>query len=162
MSDQDQTVTQLISLLKGQAHLGFSDAVAEFPVDQINTKAPNVEYTFYALIEHINRTQQDILNYIDAPKYDEPKWPDDYWPAKDYQASQDDWQKTIRQVEEGISKLIEILSDQDSDLNAVVKHGSGDHTLLREILMVADHNAYHIGELAILRQVTDSWGSAKH
>ncbi len=142
--------------------MNFSQAVAGFPIDQINTKAPNVEYTFYALIEHINRTQQDFINYISADSYEEPKWPDDYWPAKDYEASEEDWTKAVHETEEGTQKLIDILSQPDVDLNTPVKNGPADHTLLREILMAADHAAYHVGELAILRQVTNTWGDTEH
>ena len=89
--------------------------------------------------------------------YEEPVWPKDYWPMPDATTDQTGWNDSIAAFEVDLAELIAIVQDPATDLTATVP-SSNDHTILREILIVADHNAYHIGELAILRQVDDAWG----
>lgn len=146
----------IFQLEKGHAHMPFADAVADFPPELINTKAPNVEYTFWHLIEHIRLTQKDILDFIVAKEYTEPTWPDDYWPPKDKQATEKQWQKSITMFLDDQKKLVEIIRDPKTNLYAKIPRGTGQ-TITREIMVVVDHNAYHTGELGILRQVCKGW-----
>jgi hypothetical protein len=149
----------LVDLLRGgNAHMGFDAAVAEFPEALINARPANVEYTFWHLIEHLRLTQVDLLNYVTDAGYQEPAWPAEYWPARDAQATQADWEASIAAFRQDLDAFVAIIAAEATDLFAGVP-SHAEHTFLREALILADHNAYHIGELAILRQVERGWGA---
>ena len=146
---------QLVNMLTvGQAHMTFEDAVRNLPPDEINARAANVEYTFWHLLEHLRICQWDILDYIRNPNYKELTFPDDLWPAREATTDISGWQKTIQQFLSDRAELISIINDPQTDLYSPIPHGYDGHTILREILIVADHNAYHIGEFGILRHIT--------
>lgn len=148
---------QLAQLLDGVgAHMPFDEAVADFPDDAINRRPPNVEYTPWHLLEHLRLTQADILDYVINEHYVEPSWPADYWPARDAMAARDVFDQTIRDFRADLVALRELVLDPAHDLFAVIP-GTPGHTLLREARIDADHNAYHVGEFAILRQVMGTW-----
>lgn len=148
----------LITLLDGgNAHMSFNDVVANFPLDKINTNPPNVPYTPWHLVEHLRITQWDILEYVRNPQYESPEWPAGYWPAPTAKTDAAGWQHTIEQFRTDLRDIREIALAPSTDLYTPIPHGYGGHTILREILLVADHNAYHIGELGILRQVMQAW-----
>lgn len=148
----------LIALLDGgSAHMGFNDVVANFPLDKINAYPPNVSYTPWHLIEHLRITQWDILEYVRNPNHESPEWPIGYWPAPTAKTDATGWQRTIDQFRADLRAVRDIAADPATDLYTPIPHGYGGHTILREILLVADHNAYHIGELGILRQVMQAW-----
>jgi hypothetical protein len=149
---------QLLALLRGgNAHLGFDDAVANFPPEHIHTKPPNVSYTPWHLLEHIRIAQGDILEFVRNPDHVSPSWPEGYWPAPDEQADQARWQQTINEFRADLKAIENLVTDPNTDFFSPIPHAPG-YTIFREILLVADHNAYHIGEFAILRQVMDTWG----
>ncbi len=152
--------SQLVNMLTvRQAHMDFEDAVAEFPEDQINAKPPRCDYTFWHLLEHMRLGQEDILEYILSDSYQWPTFPDDYWPDKSTNTDWKGWQNTIRQFLDDRQKLVEIINDPAVDLYAKLPNsGEYDHNILREINIIANHNAYHTGELGILRQAMDLWG----
>jgi hypothetical protein len=150
--------THLLNLLKGgNAHMTLDEAVTDFPGDKINVKFPNGTYSSWDLLEHIRITQSDILNFITNDKYESLEWPGDYWPSNDKIAGKKDWQETIKSFEEDLKILQKIVNNPKTNLYTKIKHGTGQ-TILREVLLVADHNAYHIGEFAIMRQALDTWG----
>jgi hypothetical protein len=150
--------TQLINLLtEQQAHMMFGDAVRNFPESHINTRPPGVDYTFWHLLEHLRICQWDILDYIRNPSYQHMEWPRQYWPAQNAVTDLAGWQQTIDQFRDDLAALVGIVQDPQTDLYAPIPHGYDGHTILREIFIVADHNAYHVGELAILRQVAGIW-----
>jgi hypothetical protein len=158
MNDQ-QLREQLAELLDGVgAHMSFEEAVADFPDEAINRRAPNVDYGPWQLLEHLRLTQLDILEYVRDADYEERDWPLDYWPAPDATATREQFDATIRGFLADQAELRAILMDPATDLFAVIP-GSPGHTLVREIRVDADHNAYHIGEFAILRQVMGTWPS---
>ena len=147
----------LLYLLRGGgAHMDLDQAVADFPEAHFNTRPPNVPYSFWHLLEHIRLAQWDILDYIRNPNYVWPHWPDDYWPAPDAQADPVKWAETLRQFHDDLTALADIVENPQTDLTAPIAHAP-QHTTLREILLVADHTAYHVGEFGILRQVMDLW-----
>ena len=147
----------LLALLHGgHAHMSFDEAVAEFPVTQINTHPPHVPYTPWHLLEHLRIAQWDILEFIRNPAHISPPWPEGYWPAREARADARAWASTIADFQADLRALQELVADPATDLTAPLSHAP-EYTILREILVVADHNAYHIGEFAILRQVMETW-----
>ena len=148
---------QLRSLLRSEnAHMCFDEAVADFPMDQINTLIPNGNYTPWHILEHLRLAQRDILLFMTDPAYEEPNWPDEYWPAHDAKATPPEWDRTIDGFRADLAEFERLLQDDQFDLEQTVPWGSGQ-TYLREFLLVADHNAYHIGEFGVLRQIMRTW-----
>jgi hypothetical protein len=161
MDPDRQLRDHLVHVLRGgNAHMPFAEAVAEFPQAQINTRPPRVAYTFWHLVEHLRMTQADILTYLTAADYQAPAWPRDYWPALDARATKQVWDQSVAAFQRDLEAIVRIVTDDGTDLFGTVP-SHDEHTVLREVLIVADHNAYHIGELSILRQVTNAW-SRRH
>jgi hypothetical protein len=159
MTDDDALRRELIRLLDGvDAHMPFDEAVADFPDEAMNLRAPNVEYTPWHIIEHIRRTQADILEYVHGEGYHEKAWPQDFWPARDEVATRDQWDASIRGFKADLEAFKALVRDPSRDLFAVLPDTPG-HTLAREVRIVGDHNAYHTGEFAVLRQVMGTWGA---
>lgn len=151
----------LVGVLRGgNAHMPFAEVIAEFPEVHINTKPPRVDYSFWHLLEHLRMTQADILAYLTTADYQAPVWPRDSWPAPDTQATKQEWDESIAAFQRDLEAIVSIVADDGTDLFGTVP-STDEHTVLREVLIVADHNAYHIGELGILRQVTKAW-SPRH
>jgi DinB superfamily len=148
---------QLVNLLRvSQAHAPFEAIVADFPAARINDRAPNVSYSPWHLLEHIRLTQLDILDFIRDPNYVSRPWPAGYWPAPGTHADSAAWQRTIHDYLADRDALERIVLDPATDLCAPLPAGD-KYTILREILVVADHTAYHVGEFGILRQVMGTW-----
>ena len=144
-------------LLARQAHMQFADAVANFPVEHFNTRPPQLDYSFWHLLEHIRICQYDILDYIRNPEYTAPDFPVGVWPDKNKECDSVEWQNTIDQFYTDRQALVDIIENPETDFYAPIPHGWEGHNVLREILIVADHNAYHIGEFGILRQLMKLW-----
>jgi DinB superfamily len=148
---------ELIRLLEGKgAHMTFEEAVADFPDEAINERAPHVTYTPFGLVEHIRLVQADLLEYVTSSDYRDKEWPDDFWPAEDQRATREELDASIESFLGDRRALRELVEDPATDLFAVIS-GSPGHTLLREVRMAGDHCAYHVGEFAILRQVMGTW-----
>lgn len=148
---------QVLALLDGRnAHATLDDVVAGFPPEHFNTRPPNVPYSPWHLLEHIRIAQWDILEFTRDPNYKSPPWPEGYWPAPDAQADEAAWSNTLAAIRADMAALKAMVQDPARDLTAELPHAPG-YTLLREALLVADHNAYHIGEFGILRQVMGTW-----
>ncbi|HEU0115326.1 MAG TPA: DinB family protein [Thermomicrobiales bacterium] len=149
---------QLVDLLRGgNAHMPFAEAVADFPEAKINVRPPNVAYTLWHLLEHLRLAQADILAYLTRADYVAPEWPAAYWPAPDAEATKRDWDESVAAFDRDLEAIVAIVADEATDLFGSVP-SCADHTVLREALIVADHNAYHIGEMGALRQVAAAWG----
>ena len=152
---------QLVRLLDGvDAHMPFEEAVRDFPDEAMNERPPNVGYTPWHLVEHLRLTQWDILDYVTNPTYVEREWPREYWPDPSATATRADWDASVAGFLADRAAIRALILDDERDLFAVIP-GTPGHTLLREVRIVADHNAYHVGELAILRQVMGSWPSGR-
>jgi hypothetical protein len=148
---------QLLALLDGSgAHMTFEEAVAEFPEDAVNAAPPNVPYTPWHLVEHLRITQRDMLDYVTRTDYPQLDWPTDYWPARDTRASRDQWETSVHAFLEDRGRLAAIATDPERDLEASMPWTQG-HSLVRCVRIIGNHNSYHVGELAILRQVMGSW-----
>jgi hypothetical protein len=149
---------QLVYLLEGRgAHMTFDEAVADFPMEAINLKPEGVDYSFWHLLEHLRICQWDILEFTRDPEHVSPEFPVGLWPAPDAKTDEAGWQKTLDLFRTDLAAMIELTQDPSLELVAQIPHAPG-YTYLREILLVADHNAYHTGEFAILRQVMGLWG----
>ncbi len=158
MDTDDSLRKHLLSLLQARgAHMDFDDAVADFPPELINAFPQNVPYTPWHLVEHLRITQWDILEYVRNPRHVSPPWPAGYWPDRNAKTDLAGWQQSIQSFRSDLQALQDMVADPKVDLHAPIPHGYGGHTILREALLVADHNAYHVGELAILRQVMNAW-----
>jgi hypothetical protein len=141
-----------------QAHMDLEDAVANFPEEHMNTRLLNCDYTFWQLLEHIRICQKDILDYIESEDYHWPDFPNDLWPDKSAETDLSGWQQTIEQFYIDRHRLVEIINDPVVDLfTPLPNSGEHPHNILREINIVANHNAYHTGEFGILRQVMGLW-----
>jgi hypothetical protein len=152
---------ELLALLAGEgAHMPFEEAVADFPDEAINLRPPNVPYTPWHLLEHLRMAQHDILDYITNRGYLEPGWPEDYWPAADATATPADVAATVDAFRADRQALRDLVADAATDLLAPIP-GTPGHTIVREVRLLGDHNAYHVGEFAILRQVTGTWPAGR-
>jgi len=157
--DRNRSKAELLAILDSRdAHMTFDDAVADFPVDAINVRPPKVDYTPWHLLEHLRITQLDILDYVRNPGYVAPEWPKDYWPAPEVRATPAEFAATVASFLADLEALRVIVADPATDPFAVIPWSPG-HTIAREVRIVADHNAYHIGEFAILRQIMGTWPS---
>jgi len=148
---------ELLALLEGgNAHMGFEGVIADFPLEHINSKAPNTPYSFWHFVDHLRIAQWDILEFIRNPNHVSPKYPEGYRPRPEEKTDAKGWQKSIDGVLADLEALKEIVRDEQTDLFAPIPHAPG-YTIFREIVLAADHNAYHTGELAIMRQTMNIW-----
>ena len=143
-----------------EAHVGFDAAVDGVPDKLRGEKPAALPYSPWQLLEHLRITQHDILEFCRNPAYEEPNWPADYWPAADAPPTAAAWDESIRQFRDDRTALQQLAMDGTLDLTARIPHGSGQ-TYLRELVLVADHNAYHIGELIIVRRLLGIWKPAR-
>ena len=142
---------QLIKTLDGSnTHITFDRAIENFPLDKINTRIAEVPYSSYDILEHMRFTQWDVLDFIINPNYP-PKSGDDYWPPKNKEATINDWHIALKQFQQDLLALKEIVVDSSTDFTSPIPHAT-DYTIFREILVVGNHNSYHIGQLMVLKR----------
>jgi hypothetical protein len=143
----------LLKLLSGKwAHLEFDDAVAEFPAHIRGTKAGRLPYSAWQLLEHMRIAQWDILEFSRDPGHVSPDWPAGYWPETEEPPSESAWDDSVRRFKNDLEDMRELIENPDTDLFSQIPHGSGQ-TILREAMLLADHNAYHIGQLVLVRKI---------
>jgi len=143
----------LLELLEGKsAHIDMESALTDFPLEDINTVVEGSPHTAWQLLEHIRIAQGDILEFCRNADHKSPPWPDGYWPTVD--GSSDRWQAAATQMIADAEATRALVRDNSLDLYTPIPHGSGQ-TLLREILLVADHNAYHLGQLMLVRRMLE-------
>jgi hypothetical protein len=151
---------ELITLLDGgKAHASFDDAVKGFPVKLRGTVPDGLPYSGWQIVEHMRIAQRDILEFSDNSdgSYKSMKWPDDYWPKAAAPADEKAWEKSLRQIRADRKAFDKLLHDaDDAALVKAFKWGDGQN-LLHEALLIADHNAYHTGELIVLRRLLGAW-----
>jgi hypothetical protein len=153
----DPVREQVLALLRGgNAHVGFDDAVKDFPAKLHGTKPPGAEHTAWQLLEHMRIAQWDILQFSRSSKHVSPEWPGGYWPKTGKPPNSDAWQKSIASFKKDLKAMQELVEDPKTDLHARIAHGTGQ-TIFREALLVADHNAYHVGQLVLLRRLLGAW-----
>jgi hypothetical protein len=139
--------------MKG-AHVNL-DGVTDFPADLRGAKPPGAPHSAWQLLEHMRLAQEDVLDFSRNPKYEEKSFPDDYWPDTEVPPSEAAWDKSVRQFRQDLKEMQELIADTRHDLLAKIPHGAGQ-TLLREAMLVADHNSYHLGQLMFLRKMLEA------
>ena len=150
---------RLVSGLRGRgAHLSFETAVADLPERLINAKPDNVPYTFWHQVEHIRICQRDMIEYIRDPGYESPPWPLGYWPGQEEQTDATGWRSSIEQTLADQEEFIRLIEDESLDVLAPVAHNEG-RSVMGSALIIIDHNAYHLGELVMGRQILGAWHS---
>jgi hypothetical protein len=141
-----------------EAHVGFDKAVQGIPADRRGSRISGFEHSPWQLLEHIRLAQKDLLEFCVNPKYVHAlKWPDDYWPKNAAPPSAAAWDQSIADAKADREKLKDLVQNAETDLFAVVPTGKGKQTYLRAILLVVDHNAYHVGQLVAVRQALGVW-----
>jgi hypothetical protein len=142
----------LIALLDGKgAHIPFEEAVKSFPEKLRGVKPPGAPHTAWQLLEHLRIAQWDILEFSRDAKHKSPKWPEGYWPATEAPPTKGAWQESIHKYEADLKSMQALIADQKHDLYARLPHGEGQ-TLLKEALVLADHNSYHLGQIMYLKK----------
>jgi DinB superfamily len=146
----------LYLLRGGGAHLDFDAAIADLPRAMRGAKLPPVPHTPWRIIEHIRIAQWDILEFSRNPKHVSPKFPEGYWPPGDEPPNDAAWDQSVASFHADLKAMQDLVADPAIDLFARIPHGEGQ-TILRESLLVADHNAYHLGQLVVLRRALGAW-----
>jgi uncharacterized damage-inducible protein DinB len=143
----------ILEILPGKsAHVTFQQAVEGTNTDLINKRAGSIKHTLWELVEHIRRAQRDILEFIEQKEYSAPNWPDDYWPAEE--GTKQKWYVSIRGFQKDRQALIDIAYSTDLTVELPYQEG---YSYLREVLLVAQHTSYHIGQIVSLRRALGDW-----
>ena len=156
MDNQNKKLVAELSklLLGGSAHAGLKDALDGLPAELRGVKPDNLPYSIWQLVEHIRIAQWDMLNFCIDPDHQSPKWPDEYWPKETAPADDDAWKDSIKQINSDTDEFISLV--EKSDLYEPIPGGNGQ-TVLQEALQMADHTAYHIAEIIIIRRLLGAW-----
>jgi hypothetical protein len=148
---------QLAAVLSWKdAHVDFDAAIAGIPPDSRGKRPSGLPYSAWQLLEHMRIAQHDILDFCINADYEEMKWPDDYWPASPEPPNEEAWDESVRQYRSDRAAVERLAVDPSIDLMGKIPHGSGQ-TYLREVLLIADHGAYHLGELILVRRLLGIW-----
>jgi hypothetical protein len=155
--DKDDSVRKhvLYLLRDGGAHMSFDDFVGSFPADLCNRKIDGLPYTAWQVLEHMRLAQWDILEFRRVASHVSPEFPKGYWPEPEEPGTPALWQKTIDEFQNDLKQMEALVEDPSTDLYAKIPHGDGQ-TILREALLIADHNAYHLGALAVMARIVKS------
>ncbi|MGZ8842493.1 MAG: DinB family protein [Pyrinomonadaceae bacterium] len=144
---------QLLSLLDGgNAHLNFEDFVKDFPVEKCGQRIEGLPYTAWQVLEHMRIAQWDILEFSRNADHVSPKWPKGYWPNVDKPGSTDLWKETVEKFRHDLKEMHELVANPATNLFAKIPHGTGQ-TILREVMLLADHNSNHLGALIVLSRL---------
>jgi hypothetical protein len=147
----------VVELLNGRgAHAGFDDVVKDMPESLRGVKPDGLPHSAWMLLEHLRLAQWDILEFSRNPKYKSPKWPEGYWPETEAPPSAAAWDKSIRQFRKDLKDMQELVENPKTDLYANIPWGDGQ-TILREALLLADHNSHHLGQLIDVRRLLGAW-----
>jgi succinylglutamate desuccinylase len=154
MNEQKVLRETLLELLEGKsAHIDMETAIRGFPMNLINDKPDGAPNSAWELLEHIRIAQWDILEFSRNAEHTSPEFPDGYWNRS--AATALDWEQSSEQIFSDLHEMRELVSDESVDLTAKIPHGDGQ-TILREVLVLADHNAYHVGQMMLLKRVFEA------
>jgi hypothetical protein len=155
---QDRSLREhIIDLLRGgNAHAKFDQVIAGIPAKMRGSKAPGLPHSPWMLLEHIRIAQWDILEFSRNRKHVSPKWPEGYWPKSEAPASAAAWNNSIKKIRQELKGMESLVKNPKTDLFAKIPWGDGQ-TILRQALLIADHNAYHLAQLVDVRRVLGIW-----
>lgn len=157
MSHDESLRKQLVSLLtEANAHATFDDAVKDLPAALRGKVPQGAEHSAWQLLEHLRIAQWDILEFSRDAKHKSPDWPGGYWPAAPEPPDEKAWDKSVRGFRKDLQAMCDLIADPGTDLYGKIAHGDGQ-TILREALLIADHNAYHVGQLVLVRRLLGAW-----
>ena len=157
MPDDTALREHLIKLLEGgSAHATFDNAVKGFPVDRIGVRPKGLPYSAWELLEHMRIAQEDILRFSISAEHESPKWPEGYWPAGPAPEKPSQWARSVKAIRKDLAEFEALVRDPKQDLYRKFPWGDGQ-TLLREALLIADHNSYHVGQLVLVRRFLGVW-----
>jgi hypothetical protein len=149
---------QLVELLKGgQAHATLADAVAHFPANRRGERPEGLPYSAWQLVEHIRIALHDLLEFATNSEYVELEWPSGYWPQSSTPDKDESWDATVKAIQADMRSFEALIHSPESNLYATIPWGKNGETLLREVLLAADHTSYHVGELVLLRRLLGIW-----
>jgi hypothetical protein len=153
---KDPVREQIIKLLQGgQAHLTLDDVLKGFPAKLRGVKPAGAPHSAWQLLEHMRIAQWDILEFSRSAKHISPPWPEGYWPKTDKPPSDAAWKKTVSAINKDLRAMQKLVENPRTDLYSRIPHGTGQN-ILREALLIADHNAYHLGQLLLVRRLVEA------
>lgn len=157
LTEREILVKALVGLIEGkQAHATFEKAVNDIQPKFREAKLEGIPYSIWQLISHIRITQSDILEFSRNPNHHSPAWPEGYWPLEAGPSEEDDWRNCLTHIEEDRNAFIHLLQNPNQDLYTPFPYGDGQN-LIREAMLIADHTAYHLGEIIVIRRLLDIW-----
>lgn len=149
----------VLNLLKGgHAYATFDTIVKNFPFEMMGKKPEGFDHSAWQLLEHIRIAQWDIVEFSLSADHISPKWPEEYWPKESAPDSEKDWQQSVETIKSDLKKMQDLVANPKTDLFAKIPHGTGQ-TILREALLIVDHNSYHLGQIVMLRKILGIWPS---
>ncbi len=156
-SENDLLISNLTNLLtKANAHATLDDALKNIPFELLSKTPEGLPYNIWQLAEHIRISQWDILEFSRNTDYQSPDWPAGYWPAEKAPSSEDAWKKCVDEIKKDRNSFVELIKNAGENLYTRIPNGDGQ-TLLREALVLADHNSYHTAEIIVLRRLLNDW-----
>jgi len=157
-NDTDTAIREnLIWVLEGgHAHAKFDEVVTGFPSDRTSIRPKGAAHSAWEILEHMRIAQNDILRFSLSADYVSPNWPEGYWPAGPAPEPKDGWSQSVRDFQKDLAEFVSLIRDPARDLSKRFPWGTGQ-TLLREGLLIADHNSYHLGELVLVRRLLGIW-----
>ncbi|KQR67338.1 DinB family protein [Pedobacter sp. Leaf176] len=157
MENKEILIAELKKLLNGgSAHVGFKDAVKGLPFELLGKIPENLPYSIWQLVEHIRIAQWDMLEFSKDGNHKSPKWPDEYWVEALAPSEEGKWLESLKQIDDNLQEFIRLIESED--LFGKIPHGDGQN-ILREALQIADHNAYHVAEIVVIRRLLGAWKS---
>ena len=157
MKDQTLLRQHVVNLLKGgEAHADFDTATKNLSANLRDQRPKGAEHSPWELVEHLRIAQWDILEYARDPKHKSPEFPTGYWPKSPAPPNEEAWEHSLNAFRKDLKALCDLVASESTDLLAPIPHAK-DHTILREALLAADHNAYHIGQLVLVRRLLGAW-----
>lgn len=152
---------QLVQLLRGgHAHTTFDEAIRDFPLDRVGVRPTGAPHSAWELLEHLRIAQKDILEFSRSAEYVSPQWPEGYWPSSPAPERESQWNESVLALRYDLARFEALIQDPAQDLNRKFPWGDGQ-TLLREALLIADHNSYHLGQLVLVRRLLGAWEKAR-
>jgi hypothetical protein len=157
MADDKELRNHLVNLLQGgDAHADFERVIKDFPRELRGKKIRVAEHTAWELLEHLRIAQWDILDFSRNPQYKAREFPKEYWPDSFAPPKFNSWNLSVKAFQDDLKAMCDLVANEKTDLFTKIPHGEGQ-TILREALVLADHNSYHLGQMVLLRRILGDW-----